>query len=96
MTTPYKLIEEYVFMVPGVSGSVYGRILQMVLTSEEKQSKDKHGLTYKEFEWDTSYHDESQSSPGSHHCFAVEEARSQLLRYVKAFKPEKAKKNENY
>lgn len=96
MTTPHKIIEEYIFHVPGVQGTVRGRILQRILSSEDIEKIQSQSLTWTEFSWDVSHTDNQLQQPGTYHPGSCQEACSQLFSYMNKFDYSSAKENADY
>ncbi|MFJ5982351.1 hypothetical protein ACIQCX_15680 [Enterobacter cancerogenus] len=81
MTTPYKVIEEYVFYKEGLSPVIHGRVTVSV------------GSPHEEWTWETNYVDGSHRMT---HVHSVEQARAALFNYVNNFNVERCVAAEYY
>ncbi|MDM4091610.1 hypothetical protein [Klebsiella oxytoca] len=96
MVIPFKIIEEYVFYVQGIKGTVRARIMQQVLSGEERAAKKKEGLRLEEFSWDVSHFDNQPQGPHNYHPSSIEEARGQLIDYMNKFDGASSRINDSY
>ncbi|HDX8949499.1 hypothetical protein [Klebsiella oxytoca] len=96
MAIPFKIIEEYAFYIPEVEGTVRARIMQQVLTGEERAAKKNEGLSWEEFSWDVSHFDKQPQRPFNYHPSSIEEARGQLIDYMNKFDSASSMINDSY
>ncbi|EQC1411707.1 hypothetical protein ACY2L5_003016 [Providencia rettgeri] len=95
MTTPYLILEEYVFYSNNVAETVRGRIVKEIVSESRMDHITQNGLTHNPISWDVNYHCGS-TLPSNYHPSTLEEAREQLFVYVNAFCHNTPLKNNDY
>lgn len=84
MTTPYRIVEEYIFHSKSTPQIVRGRILEQVVSEERQKSIDDNHLANEIVSWDVNFYYGPQS-PSNYHSSSIDVARQQLFKYVADF-----------
>lgn len=93
MIEPYKVVDEYVFYVPGIEGVVRGMVLKRLISSENLKNAEGHGLTWDEYSWTSSHTDGKE--PNTHPTSAEAAARA-LFDYINRLDSKIASINKDY
>lgn len=93
MNIPYKVVEEYIFYVPGIEGTVRGRVTEQVVSSGRMAEIQKNNLSYEQYSWEASYIDGTEQNT---HPASIKDAVRALFDHMDQFDASKAQPNKNY